>query len=158
LIQPNLLSMVDATVGQDRYKIGVLDATKAYPLYCKLLGKLGAVFEAGGAMPTGADLSLRLIGKVMQSLDPELVGALIAAFGPTSQIVHPDGSAQTVTSVFATHFAGRMGHMMGWLTECVKVNFADFLPPILQEIGGLNLGAMLSPSMSPKTSPGSSPG
>ena len=29
-------------------------------------------------------------------------------------------------SVFATHFAGNYGEMIGWLVFCVKVNFSSF--------------------------------
>jgi hypothetical protein len=126
----------EVQVGEHTYRIYMLDATRGYPLYCKLLGQVGGVLEAGGKLDSqGKELALRLLGRAIQSLTPELVGELIKAFGSSSQLV-TNGGAQPVQAVFATHFAGKYGDMMGWLYECAKVNFESFLPPNLTALIG----------------------
>ncbi len=144
------------TVGAHRYQLAILDATRGYPLYCKLVSQLGKVLEGGGKLD-GADkqdLAVRMLGKALQSLSPDLVGELIRTFGSCSS-VEIEGKWQRIDGVFSVHFAGKYGHLMGWLFECVKANFADFLPPNLPSVPGLDLGAMLQSSKSPTTSPGS---
>ena len=143
-------------VGEHRYQIGILDATKGYPLYCKLAAQLGKVLESGGKLDGGnkADLAVRMLGKALQALSPELIGELVRVFGAASS-VEIGGQWHPVQSVFAMHFAGKYGAMMGWLLECVKANFADFLPPNIPALPGLDLGEMLSSSTSPMNIPGS---
>lgn len=138
------------------YTIRMLDATKGYPVYCKLMSKAGEALEGAGKLDaSGSDLAVRLLGKVLQSLSPELVGELIKAFGPTSTVTLEDGKTPTVASVFAFHFAGKYGHMMSWLIECAKVNFADFLPQDLLSKLPAELRAKFM-SASPTISTGSS--
>lgn len=138
------------------YTIRMLDATKGYPIYCRLMGKAGEVFEGAGKIDgTGSDLAMRLLGKAMQSLSPELMGELIKVFGASSTVTLEDGKTPTVGTVFAMHFAGKYGHMLSWLIECAKVNFADFLPQdLLSKIPAELRARFQSPS--PTASTGSS--
>jgi hypothetical protein len=139
-----------------QYTINMLDATKGYPLYCKLLGKAGEVLEGVGKLDgKGEELALSMLGRAMRSLSPELVGELIKVFGTSSSVRLDDGKTPNVGAVFAMHFAGRYGHMMSWLIECAKVNFADFLP---QDLLAKMPGGLLArfQSQSPATSSGSS--
>ena len=75
-------------VGEHRYQIMILDATKGYPLYCKLASQLGKVLEGGGSLESGGkeDLAARMLGKALQALTPELVSELIRAFGAASTV------------------------------------------------------------------------
>lgn len=143
-------------VGPHLYQVAILDATKGYPVYCKLVAQLGKVLAEGGKLPSGSskgELATTLLGHAIQGLTPELVTELVQVFGRSST-VQINGGWHPVHEVFAVHFAGKYGHMMGWLFECVKANFSDFLPPNLPAVPGVDLGAMFQ-STSPKTSTGS---
>jgi hypothetical protein len=142
------------TVGAHRYKCGMLDATRGYPLYCKLVAQCGKVLASGGKLDgKREDLAVAMLGNAMQALSPELVSELVNTFGPVCE-VEINGKWQQVSGVFALHFAGKYGSMLGWLFECVKANFADFLPPNLPGLQGGNLGTLFQ-SMSQTTSTGS---
>lgn len=153
----------EVQVGEHTYRIYMLDATRGYPLYFKLLGQVGEVLEGGGKLQsTGQELALAMLGRALRSLTPELMGELIKAFGASSQVVLPDGKGQPVQAVFAMHFAGKYGEMLGWLFECAKVNFQSFLPPSLTELlnaeGGLDLATIAQSLFQPTSKTGSSSG
>lgn len=122
------LPVVEVEIDGLKYEIRTLDATKGFPLYCKLFNKAGEVMSGAGKLDgSGTDLALGMLGKALQALSPELVAELIKVFGATSFVTLENGK-QKVGDVFMFHFAGKYGHMMSWLFACAKANFADFLP------------------------------
>lgn len=109
------------TIGAFRYRIYLLDATKGYPIFVKLLRALGPALSGLSTQDPVAAL-----GALLRSLEVELVAELTSVFGSSSD-VEIDGKWPQVKAVFALHFAGKYVHMIEWLVECCKHNFSDFL-------------------------------
>lgn len=128
------------TIGPDTYEITPLGASLALDLWFDLAKALGPTFrdvdfeKLTALMLTNKTALANIVVDLIEHLPKELVHDLRLEFAKNTKIQPPfqlnKGEAPFVVmdeKLFDDHFAGRMGAMGLWFTECFKINFSDFL-------------------------------
>lgn len=121
------------TVGPHQYRTTMLGATRASELLLKLMN-LAAEPLAIMGMHEGFDEKAAgaALAAAIRSLDAKTLKEFCQAFGERTEFYNGQGWPLLFVGGsdvnFDMHFAGRLKHMLMWLWECLKFNFAqDFL-------------------------------
>lgn len=122
---------VSVTIDGVEFEIAVLGATQASSLLAKILSALGPALDG----VKGGNFETAFFAAALRALTPELVSELCRTFGSVCRVTLPGGQRMRISDVFDTFFAGRMGLLRKWLTECLRVNYSDFLDGV-PGIGG----------------------
>lgn len=114
-------------IGDCKYKVTGLGAKKALKVL-HILSKVSAPVVGGAGVDSDIGEAL---GKALDRLTEDDLDTVIETMAKETMVVdRPDsgGVALNLSDIFDDHFAGkRLGDMLKWLVECLKLNFSDFL-------------------------------
>lgn len=129
------LKVEEKKIGEDIYVVTQLGAQKGRKVLFRLsriLGPVSAGLFTGGLSQNSL---IQAAGQWAEHASEEDFDYFCETFSGNTMIKQTLSNGEAITKPlnFDTHFAGKYGDMVVWLTFCIKVNFNDFLSQITSE-------------------------
>jgi len=138
-------------IGKHRYTVTQLDAVRGSKAALRLAKVVGPALSAY----SGEDAESKAISALLSNLEEKDFDYLRETLSSATTVAGGKYGERepALDDVFAVHFAGNYGEMIGWLAFAVKVNFASFFSGVGELLSALGSA---SPSTTTQGSTGSS--
>lgn len=142
-------------------QLGALVGLRASVRLSKILGKSVGSTLAGSSASKISELGFREAGQMMLEVTDlvteDELEHFVRLFMPTTRVRLSDGKTPMLGDIFDTHFAGHYGELLGWLSFCLEVNYADFFGVLAKAKAAMRAAFAAQDSTEPSASPSPSP-